>query len=235
MQYLKKHINYDANLKSGLGAPSEPPAFSLLDENPLLWFKPDLLSSLTTTGNNVDQIDDQSGNGRDAIYTPSAPQTNLDTINDLNVLTFTGDGLRVADVALGLVDIFLVFNTADTKYTPFLSQSDQYVMLLESGSVNTITSLNAGSPSYYKNGVLQTATNRGGLYAEFDNQDVVVLIRNADMSNWDHLNIGNHDSVPTEMDALFGEMAIFEAAKTNEAINKIGNYFNRWGLNWTDI
>ncbi|PCI56229.1 MAG: hypothetical protein COB36_05470 [Alphaproteobacteria bacterium] len=205
------------------------------DENPYIWIDPSDLSTITDTANAVSQINDKSGHGLYAIDSPSPPLTGVDTINSLNALTFAGNGLRISGVALGFVDIFLVFNTSDIKYTPLLYGAAEYVMLLESGSGSSLVSKNAGSPSYYKNGVLQTATTRGDLHAAFYNQDVVALIRNADLSLWSYLNIYNHSSTGAEMDGLMGELIIIPAGKPDAAINNIGHYLERWGITWTDI
>ena len=238
MRVLPKSVNFSANLKSGITVGAPPPAFDLMDENPHVWFDPSDIGNVAHVDNYVTQLSDDSGNAKHAIMTIGSlqPQTGVDTINGLNVLTFNNDALTIYNPSLGLVDVFLVFNTTDTDYTHFADGSNEFTAVGGSGNSGTSIDKLVGTPSYYKNGVPQNFTTRDDVYSAFNNQDVVLLMRNIDFSAWVNINIFNYPHQDEfDTNGKMGELIIIPAGKSNASINNIGGYLERWGISWTDL
>tara|TARA_R110002020_G_C16159245_1_gene763264 strand:- start:433 stop:1119 length:687 start_codon:yes stop_codon:yes gene_type:complete len=58
-----------------------------------LWYDPSDASTITESSGNVSQMDDKSGNARNLLAQSNPPKTGTDTINSLNVITYTNIGV----------------------------------------------------------------------------------------------------------------------------------------------
>ena len=90
-------------------------------DNDFVWYRADLTSTITATGNDVDSIEDQSGEGRDGTPTGvgKEPRTGVDTIDSKNVLTFDDaneEGLQFDMPSEDVAHFFYVLKTSDDAF-----------------------------------------------------------------------------------------------------------------------
>ena len=113
--------------------------------NDFVWYKADETDTITATGNDVDEIADQSGDSRDGtpVGVGQEPRTGIDTIHGDNVLTFdeaNEEGLKLDMPSETVAHFFYVLKTSD----------DAFVLAYDNDSADTFSfkakSGNATSP-----------------------------------------------------------------------------------------
>lgn len=128
---------------------------------------------------------DLSGNGNHISAPLDANRGTWDLVSGAGWGTLDGVNHEYSvgsDVSDALMRLYFVMNSVDGTAMPFTSNADAYFMLWQAASTSTSIT-NAGSPSFYKDRVLQSITTRGDLYdafADFPVGDVIGEIRNAD-------------------------------------------------------
>lgn len=139
---------------------------------------------------------DQTGNGRHWVNTGSngirVYNSGILTFDNRIKLSYTGSGQWLGytpTVYPNNINLFYIslLNPAQTSLSTMLGSSStspaqSHSLVSTQGSGTTIYHRNAGPPSVYKNGILQSISNRGNVYTLLSSPGVVCE-KNLDISN----------------------------------------------------
>jgi len=137
---------------------------------------------------------DQSGNGNDATQVVQGSRPKIVSVGSTilvdgkpAMLFDEGDEFfRMPVPASSRQDFFVVLKTNDTQFILMEGDgTDEYNVAAKSGSTSSAISSIYGSPSYYKNGVLQSPSTRADMYDIFSTDAQLLLTNlNGDSSTW---------------------------------------------------
>jgi hypothetical protein len=154
---------------------------------------------------------DQSGNSNDAIQAAASQQPKIVDAGALvmengkpslqPIQTIGQPSLIATYTGTSIATTFCVgqFDSSDIIRSAIKGQSSStYFFTTESDSPATAISLNSGTPSYYKNGVLSTSTQRNQLDSEFSGNQFLLSGTNWESNTWTEIGIafGEGTSLP---------------------------------------
>jgi hypothetical protein len=132
----------------------------------------------------------------------------------------------------------MVIETVDTAFLLLWAANGTFAGVGQDGSSSTDLDQNAGTPSYFVNGVPLATLNRNAFHDVVSGAggQVVLTITNVNMTTWTpQLAIFYYASAGFGLTGSLGEMAVMNAPTTAE-LNALGSYLaTKWGASWTDI
>jgi len=235
--------------------------FSPLSFNPQLWLDASDTSTITESGGAVSQWNDKSGNAHNVTQATGAaqPTTNLNTINQKNVLKFDGGDVMSGPMAVnaGSVTVFVVAKeTTEVNFAGLLvlapsSGSDQTTtngLVTHAGGLGIIfeSQRNASQSVLALSGVspLGVYVGRfasGGLTESFSNTATAATsTASGTFGNSTTALVGGRYqsgsiSASFRFNGDIGEIIVYSATLTNNQMNSVGYYLSqKWGLIWTN-
>ncbi len=208
-----------------------------------LWLDASDTASITHTSNSVSQINDKSGNGRHAVQANSGnqPQTNVNTINSRNVLTFDGTNDFMATSSYSHAQPstkILVWktNTLESDPRAFYEGGGQ-LMWTDGGNFRMFAGINLGSTARNTNVNIHTAIfnstssslrhngslgANGNAFTQGSSGGMTIGARSGGGSQWQN--------------GQFCELIHYNRVLTTEELNEIGAVLaTKWGVTWNTI
>lgn len=208
-------------------------SWSPADITTLLWLD-GADSSTITIATGISQWADKSGNARHATQAVAANQPAYvsNGLNGQGVARFDGsnDTLAIAAALGSTVSIFYVQNTTDSTYMVLNSDASNFGLTAQNGAT-TAMSLGFGTPTLYKDGALQSWTNRDHVHDGLTSAAHVVGIVGATISTWTAFKISGYTTSATYL--LSGDIAevlVITGTPTTEERQTIEGYLAwKWG------
>ena len=197
--------------------------------NAALWLDASDANTITATNGLISQWRDKSGFNRHANQNTGASQPSVASSG----ISFAGAKFFNLDLSAltGAGSLFIVHNYTQSSMTIFAHGSDQgaaYSYIPQAGSSSTITSNLFGTPTYYKNDVLQSWTSRNTIHTALTNQVSIVAAVNCLMSNF--RRIGGYGSSYNFLDNIY-EIVLIPGVISTESRNLLTGYLaSKWGL-----
>lgn len=171
-------------------------SFVPTDLNTVLWLDPIDAATVTTTTSGsdelIDQVNDKSGLSNHAIGTGTGRPKYVS-----GEIDFTGGATGFAltnNIQESVLNLFYLIRTTDTRWLFFSIGGSNHGLVANSGNTSTFLTSNFGSPTFYKDGNLQSYANRGAAYTALSTGNLVMAETiAADSTSWTiPFNIGNH-------------------------------------------
>ena len=197
--------------------------------NAALWLDASDANTITATNGLISQWRDKSGFNRHANQNTGASQPSVASSG----ISFAGAKFFNQDLSAltGAYSLFIVHNYTQSSMTIFAHGSDQgaaYSYVPQAGSSSTITSNLFGTPTYYKNDVLQSWTSRNTIHTALTNQVSIVAAVNCLMSNF--RRIGGYGNIYNFLDNIY-EIVLIPGVISTENRNLLTGYLaSKWGL-----
>jgi hypothetical protein len=148
---------------------------------------------------------DQSGNARNVTQATAILQPRIVVSGALilqngkpSISDLVGSNIKLSVTLNGSAN-FYAFNVmkylSGTTNILYSGQSaDRWIFAASTGDTNNVLSQNAGTPTFRKNGVLQTYANRGAAATSLANQSLFTVT--ASTTSWTQLTIGYPNTLP---------------------------------------
>lgn len=206
--------------------------FSPLSLSPSLWFDADDAATITSSGGLVSQWSDKSGGGFHASASGGArPSTGVATENGRNVISFLTSAAKLdfsRPTTSNTATVFVVQRTTDTTY--LILHGSEFAWVGQSGSSSTLVSM-WGSPTYYKNGSLQSWTTRSTVFTALDNQAAVVTAKTVSFGSFGWVatwHLGGYAGY--EFTGTIAEILIYPTALSDANRQSVEGYLRaKWG------
>ena len=214
------------------------------DESLIAWYDASDTGTITTSGSEVTQIDDKSGNGYDLTPPGTGPDSGTDTINGNNVLTFVGAEYLKNGSVSGFNDAF-IFAWAGT----IDSISNDLQSLFSTDSVNDFQ-LKAENAGYFRGRVhstvghvvvsdvdrdgdgiwLVTYDGTGTASMRYNGTQLGTASFSADLDDVQELLLNTNRAENAEPNTKVGEFIIFDDYST-QLVSDIEDYLStKWGI-----
>ncbi len=207
--------------------------FDPLSLSPRLWLDGADTATITSSGGLVSQWADKSTNGFHATQGTDAnkPSTGVATENGRNVVSFLTSAAKISfprPTTASACTVFVVQRTVDTQYLLLWDDPLIYSYVASSGSGSANTG-GWGSPTYYKNGTLQSWATRDGVFTALNNQAAAVAAKTVNFSaaaaTW---HLGAYLSFG--FTGTLCEIIIYPTALSDADRNAVDAYLrNKWG------
>ena len=193
--------------------------------NAVLWLDSSDATTISATNNLISEWRDKSGFNRHATQTTGTSQPSVASSG----ISFAGTKFFNLNFAAltGSHSLFVVHNYSGSPMLLFSNNSASYSYTAQSGGTGAVSG-NFGSPTYYKNDVLQSWTTRTAVYNALLNQTSIVAAVNCTMSNF--TRIAGYTSTFPFADNIY-EIIIIPGIISTEDRNLLTGYLaSKWGL-----
>ena len=148
---------------------------------------------------------DQSGNARNVTQATAILQPRIVVSGALilqngkpSISDLVGSNIKLSVTLNGSAN-FYAFNvmkylSGSTNILYSGQSADRWIFAASTGDTNNVLSQNAGTPTFRKNGVLQTYANRGAAATSLANQSLFTVT--ASTTSWTQLTIGYPNTLP---------------------------------------
>ncbi len=240
-------------VSGGGGGP--PPSFSDPTDVPnlSLWLDASDLSTISENLNSIEQWDDKSPLENHAFQDQgtSQPQSNGD-INGLNAIEFNGSSqyfklpAALNTLCNGANTVFVAFESSTPHSGRLFNGANggvplRYGISIEDGNIqcNNKPSNNGAFFSWPNNSnthVVGFRRNGSVLVPFFNGVEQTPQNDAADLVATVGMFIGvRQNELGNFFNGKIGEIIAYSASISDEDANNVGNYLERWGLNWADI
>lgn len=201
------------------------------------WWDASDAATITASGGNVTAWADKSGNGYTLTPITTGPATGSDTINGLNVFTYTGQFLR--NISVPLIGKSLVYftvlqiNASETTYIAGGSADNTapFLYAAQSGSSSTGLVVGFTSPSLYINGTVFSGTTRDNVYTTIGTGTPKLIRAHGTMVGYDSVSVGYKGAPFTFSDgSLVAEHIIYDAPSAGDITDTESYLTAKWGL-----
>jgi len=212
-------------------------SFNPLTLSPKLWLDASDTTTITSSGGLVSQINDKSGNGKNATSSGSdRPTTGASTINGRNVLDFTAHKLTIsAPTNAATCSFYVVLKTSDVKHVFLFDAVGGGHFNWAADSTNAVSPPSAGSgtPTYRKNGSGVTYSTRAAIATGVATGATLQLTsESVNLSGWSATNLflGGYTTSGFDLTCQFCELLLFASNLTSAQRGDVEAYLKaKWG------